>query len=74
LSIGNDKVDHPYPYFGLRECGHREIRHNPPECGEVLESLMYSTLGQATSDYGGARFHIVHHLGEPSGVDMNSHG
>ena len=24
-----DGVNCPYPYFGLRECGHREICHNP---------------------------------------------
>jgi len=33
--MDSDKADGPYPYFGLRECGHREIRHNPLECGKL---------------------------------------
>ena len=33
--MDSDKVDHPYPYFGLRECGHREIRHDPLECDKL---------------------------------------
>jgi len=27
-------VGYPYPYFGLRERGHREICHDPLERGE----------------------------------------
>jgi len=33
VSVNDDKVDHPYPYFGLRERRHREIRHDPLEHG-----------------------------------------
>ena len=33
--MDSDKADDPYPHFGLRECRHREIRHNPLECGEL---------------------------------------
>jgi len=33
--MDSDKADGPYPYFGLRKRGHREIRHNPLECGEL---------------------------------------
>jgi len=32
--MNNDKVDRPYPHFGLRERRHREIRHDPLEHGE----------------------------------------
>ena len=40
----------------------------------VLELFIYSTPGQATSDYGGARSRIVCHLGESSSVDVDSLG
>jgi len=38
----------------------------------VLESLIYILPDQASPDYGSARCRIVCHLGELSGVDMNS--
>jgi hypothetical protein len=31
LPVDSDKEDSPYPYFGLRERRHREIRHDPLE-------------------------------------------
>ena len=37
MVMDNDKADCSYPHFGLRECGHREICHNPLECGELNE-------------------------------------
>jgi len=48
--MDSDKADRPYPYFGLGECSHREICHNPLERGELrkmaaaLENLLTKLL------------------------------
>jgi len=39
-SMDSDKEDHPYPYFGLRECGHLEVCHDPLECSEFNKMAM----------------------------------
>ena len=33
--MNSEKPERAYPYFGLREGGHREVRHDPLERGEV---------------------------------------
>ena len=38
--MDSDKEDRPYPYFGLRERGHREIRHDPLERGKWNPAAM----------------------------------
>ena len=40
--------------------------------GVVLESLIHGIPGQASPDYGSARYRIIRHLRELAGVDMNS--
>jgi hypothetical protein len=43
LPMDGGKEDRPYPNFGLRERGHREIRHDPLQPDEC--NLVAMTLG-----------------------------
>ena len=46
--VNSEKVDHPYPYFGLREGGHRKIRHD--SLGRDRDKLNQTTIELEKSD------------------------
>ena len=66
-----DRIENP-PTEGIAARTHP--RHAPTKNRDTvfLESFIYGVPDQAAPDHGSSRCRIVGHLGEPSGVDMDT--